>query len=97
MFLLLTSVVSFSQNDSLLREELKLQQQDIVIKSSTGVLCHVIGVLHLINGSKNDPSTYNSFLLYNSVGLFFDVLAIIDLIQYKQFKINNNLLKDSYR
>lgn len=96
IFLLLTSVVSFSQTDSLVLEEKKLQQQDIIIKSSIGFGLHSLSVLHLINGNKNDPSTYNTFLFYNSIGLFFDVLAIIDLFQYKQFKIENNLLKDSY-
>jgi hypothetical protein len=80
----------------LILEEKKLQQQDIIIKSSIGLGLHSLSILHLINGNKNDPSTYNTFLFYNSIGLFFDVLAIIDLFQYKQFKIENNLLKDSY-
>ena len=81
------SLLSFSQHDStFIQKELKSYRADIVVRSGMGLVAHTIGFMGLINSYTSDPLRWNSFIIYNSVGITFDILAITKFIQYRKYK-----------
>ncbi len=83
--------------DSLIAQELKNYKEEIAIKSGFAIYLHGIAFISLKNSSINDLSTWNNVLIYSSMGLAFDVLAIVKLCKYRNYKRENYIYKISYR
>ena len=83
--------------DSLIIQELKNYKEEIAIKSGFAIYLHGIAFISFKNSPINDPNTWNNVLIYSSIGLVFDVLAIAKFCKYRNYKRENYIYKISYR
>lgn len=100
MFLILTlSLKGYcSGSDSLKYEqESNTYKEEILIKSSISLYTHFMGTIPLFMENVDKLDALNYCIIYNSVGLVFDIFIIIECNKYKKFKYENGKSKISYR
>lgn len=91
VFIFSINVNSYSQNIEELEKERKALIRSAGFEFAFGILSHTIS-LFALNQDMNDPNIQQPFVLYNSLGVMFDTLAIIKLIKARNLKkeIKNN-------
>ena len=83
------TTTTYSQNiDSLaLTEEIRTLKQNAWMTLTMGLFSNLIGTSHLIGGGKlNDPNVSSPFIMYNSIGLGFDIFAIVQFNKIRKKK-----------
>lgn len=94
LILLLFSVTSYGQEiDSL---KLVKERQELLtgatFKLTFGIVGHLIATMQLVNPIA-DPEVFTPFAIYHTVGLTFDILAIIDFSKARKRKKQLNNLE----
>ena len=88
LMMIALSAVSQRECDSIAfkREiiDAKHMKSDAFVKFGVGGFAHAVGFQELIGGPLSDPNVRSGFILYNSIGLSFDVLTVIQLVRAKR-------------
>lgn len=101
MKLILTLSTSYSQYEGCsnsdiyhikkTEKQIKHYRNDGFMRLSIGVFSHTMAHLHLISGPLSEPNVMNPYLLYNTIGITFDVFAIIQFTRARKLKRELNL------
>jgi hypothetical protein len=82
---------SYSQVDSAkiikeLREDIRMYKLDGWTQLGVGLFAHGLGCSSFISGPLSDPDVASGFIMYNTIGVSFDVLAIVQFTKARKLK-----------